>query len=147
VTGKALKPMDDEAPRLGVYFLLPGTVDGRAAPRCICRIMDRKPHLESWGPPYIMGQMNATGPKEVDWNKDTVFLMEVAAGVCTWSVNGADVGKVRFPPTAVGGRIAFAGVDGGHVWKNFKLIFKPDPAWVKQHLGGGKPAPPAAQAE
>ena len=41
---------------------------------------------------------NATGPKEVDWNKDTVFLMELAAGVCAWSVNGVDIGKVKTGP-------------------------------------------------
>ncbi|MGD0092899.1 MAG: protein kinase, partial [Planctomycetota bacterium] len=128
VTGRALGGVD-ATPRFGVYILPAGSSDGRRAPRCMFRAYDQKPHLESWSASASKRDINAIGPKEVNWGKDTAFLAEATGDELKWSVNAVEIGTVKLPATAVGGRLAFVAVEGNHVWGSFKIVFKPDPAW------------------
>ncbi|MCY3023587.1 MAG: protein kinase [Planctomycetota bacterium] len=143
VTGKSFRAAEPgESERFGVYIVPPGGVSTELnrVPKCLFRVYDRKPHLEMWEPPYIQGRMNAIGTKEGNWATETVFLAEATANVWKWTVAGTVVGQVKLPPTAVGCTVAFVGNGGDHAWHDFKIIFKPDPAWLKQQS-----APPKAR--
>jgi len=130
VTGKTLMPLGgDGSDRLGIYFLLPGTVDGNKTPRLLCRIYNKMPHLEYFtGTPII-------GTTALDWSTDVLFQAEGANGELNWTVNGTKLGKVILPDKAIGGNIALIAVDGNHVWKELRLVVKPDPAWVQKQKG------------
>lgn len=149
VTGKTLNTIEDETPRFGLYIMPPGAPGDIQAPKCVCRLKTRKPHLESWEPPYLYGKCNAIGPKEVNWAMDTTFRADWSDGLLKWSVNSVGIGQVKLPAGAIGGRVAFDGTNGNHVWKNFKIVFKPDPAWLKEQLENPKadsPPPPPRRA-
>ena len=136
IGGKVLKL----ASRFGIYVYPPGEKDGDKIPKCILRPYNHKAHLENWQPPFILGNdnlnagTNSMGAKEIDWIEETRFAVEVSDAGWEWKVAGHEIGRVKLPVAAIGGNIAFVGVDGSHAWHDFKVIFKPDAAWVKQQL-------------
>ena len=139
VVGKTLQPVAvRRSERFGVCIFPPGTKDGNNAPRCIFRIYNRTPHLERWENQTA----GILGPQPEDWSKEVTFQILASGKDWKWTVNGKVLPAVKFPDSAVGGNIAFFGVEGEHVWTKVKFVFKSDPDWIKRQLEllkSGKP--------
>jgi serine/threonine-protein kinase len=132
VTGSAGRPSPTpDEDYVGLCIVPPGAKDPLTAPRCIITRATRKPTLEGWEPPYQTGKVNAVGAVPVPGN-EVLFQAVNEGGAWKWSVGGQDVGKVKLPAIAAGGRLMFAYTGPRHFWRNMKITFKPDPQWVRQ---------------
>ncbi len=136
---EAIGKTDGNAPRFGVYMLMPKNLDGTKAPRCMLRRYNQRPHIEQWdgfskkrqGP--IPG-CNAIGSSKENWKIDTRFTATVQGKTFSWKVNDRPVGSANLPDRCKGGQVALISVDGQHSWRLFRMVFKPEPAWAKQKL-------------
>ncbi len=128
-TGKTLS----DAPRLGIYFIPPGTnmTDLSRVPRCALFRANHLAQLLFWQNANARGQ-NFMGSQSQNWTSDLTFALDVKDEGAVWTVGGEELKPVKLPKSAIGGNFALVSRDGDHSWTDFKIIFKTDPAWIAQ---------------